>query len=142
MIHRRLLMDDARGVGEPLNETESDGKGLIQNVRHYVVFGNNYRDVQKQNDQKVAISIIDTTTSNFAKHAPSAVAIPVPPTVKLYLRPFTDGSYLLRVQNFDRNQVSVSLPAGWEATEYTLAANQLLSDWRAKQYKWKIESTE
>lgn len=32
-------MDDARGVGEPLNETESDGKGLIQHVRHFVVFG-------------------------------------------------------------------------------------------------------
>ena len=28
MIHRRTLYDDARGVDEPLNETESSGAGL------------------------------------------------------------------------------------------------------------------
>ena len=55
MIHRRLLYDDDRGVGESLNEIESDGSGLKQRVRHYVVFGGNYRQVQVQNDQKVRI---------------------------------------------------------------------------------------
>ena len=28
MINRRLLMDDDRGVGEPLNEIDANGLGL------------------------------------------------------------------------------------------------------------------
>eukprot|EP00494_Astrolonche_serrata_P024275 UN24533 len=48
MVHRRLLVDDSRGVGEPLNETEftipygqkngghSVGKGLIIRGSHYL----------------------------------------------------------------------------------------------------------
>ncbi len=37
MIHRRLLADDGRGVGEPLNELDEDGKGMRANTRHYLV---------------------------------------------------------------------------------------------------------
>lgn len=38
MVHRRLLHDDAFGVGEALNET-AFGKGLIARGKHYIVFG-------------------------------------------------------------------------------------------------------
>jgi len=40
MIHRRLVADDARGVGEPLNETEpwDHSKGLTQKMKHYIIF--------------------------------------------------------------------------------------------------------
>ena len=64
------MHDDARGVGEPLNETEADGKGLRQNVRHYGVFGNNYRDVQVQNDQKVMVNLVQSSSATFTKHSP------------------------------------------------------------------------
>ena len=35
MIHRRILEDDDRGVAEPLNETDLDGKGMRIITRHY-----------------------------------------------------------------------------------------------------------
>lgn len=37
-IHRRLLNDDAFGVGEALNETV-DGIGLVARGAHYLTFG-------------------------------------------------------------------------------------------------------
>jgi hypothetical protein len=46
MIHRRLIEDDSRGVGEPLNESEViNGRtvGLTQSVKHWIVFGPKYR---------------------------------------------------------------------------------------------------
>lgn len=36
MQNRRLLFDDARGVGEALNETDSEGRGIEVNARYFV----------------------------------------------------------------------------------------------------------
>lgn len=142
MIHRRILMDDARGVDQPLNQLGLDGKGLVQVVRHFVVYGNYYRQTQQQNDQKIATTFMDTTIGIFSKKSPAPTAISVPSNVKLYIRPFTDGTYLVRLQNFDLSAATVNLPAGWDATEYTLSANQLLSTWKSKQYKWNLETSQ
>lgn len=99
MIHRRLLQDDGRGVEEPLNETGADREGLRQLVRHYVVFGNEYRAVQKWNDQRVLPTFAVSSSNTFASKNIRSAPITVPATVKLYLRPFEDGTYLLRLHN-------------------------------------------
>jgi hypothetical protein len=104
MIHRRLLADDGRGVEEPLNETDADKQGLRQLVRHYVVFGNEYRAVQKWNDQRILPTFVVSSTTTFASKAIRSAPFSVPATVKLYLRPFENGSYLLRLHNMHPSQ--------------------------------------
>lgn len=54
-----------------MNETEIvNGKvvGLRQWIRNYIVFGNNYREVQKVNDQKIIIAFAQTKSAQFAKY--------------------------------------------------------------------------
>ena len=36
-------------------------------------------------------------------------------------------------------QTSVKLGDEWKIVEYTLAANQLVDDWKRNQYKWNEE---
>ena len=36
-VHRRILVDDNRGVGEPLNETGQNGDGLIIRGKHLIL---------------------------------------------------------------------------------------------------------
>ena len=94
-------MDDGRGVGEPLNETGQDSQGLKQFVRHYVLFEGDYRTVQKWNDQRILPSFAVSASNTFARASIRRAYITVPSSVKLYLRPFEDGSYLLRFHNIN-----------------------------------------
>lgn len=68
MLHRRTLHDDGRGVDEPLNESDSSGKGLTQILRNYLVFGNNNRALQKRLDQNIQITWSNSITNTFQKY--------------------------------------------------------------------------
>lgn len=100
MIHRRTQFDDERGVWEPLNETEADGQGLRQTVRHWVVLGDHHRAVQKRNDQPPVVFWAASDSSAFKKRPAAVSPLPVADAVKLYLRPYADGSFLMRLQGF------------------------------------------
>jgi len=68
--------------------------------------------------------------------------IKVPPQVKLYLRPNTDGTYLLKLHNMNTvTPASVIFPEGWTLKELTLNGNQFWADWTKKQFKWNTEAS-
>jgi len=37
MLNRRTIRDDNKGVCEPLNELDEDGRGMRTTLKHYVV---------------------------------------------------------------------------------------------------------
>ena len=99
------------------------------------------------NDRRILPVFGPSKSGSFLNVNIRSAPISVPDMVKLYLRPFEDGSYLLRVHNMDSQskvsylviQKTVSIDAGWTLTELTLAANQLLKDWKEKQLSWNEE---
>jgi hypothetical protein len=81
---------------------------LRQSVRHYLVFGNEYRTVQKWNDQRILPTFAPSTAAGFLAKSIRAAPITVPESVKLYLRPFEDGTYLVRFHNMNPSQSVIS----------------------------------
>ena len=77
------------------------GPGLRQSLRHYLVFGTNYRKVQKRNDQRIIPFFVPCFQTYFSKIRARDVPIHVPESVKLFLRPYEDGIYLMRLHNTD-----------------------------------------
>lgn len=72
MIHRRILVDDNRGVEEALNEKQRNGsEGLVQKVRHFLVFDSkesfttHARSMQSNFDSQPLIFISKSNTSQF-----------------------------------------------------------------------------
>ncbi|KAG5331257.1 MA2B1 mannosidase, partial [Acromyrmex charruanus] len=161
MLHRRLLKDDAFGVGEALNET-AFGEGLVVRGTHYL-FGGKVKNTdtfvlkEKELALKLALhpwilgaSVNLTNIENIS--ATSGLNKALPPNVHiLTLEPWKDDTILLRLEHlFEVGEgqrmsqpVEVNIQNLFSTfsiesiKETTLGANQLLSE--NKPMKWEPE---
>lgn len=168
MLHRRLLKDDAFGVGEALNET-AFGEGLVVRGQHYVFGSNSVDDAsaleEKRSTLELALRpwILVTPANNVTfeewrnKYNMQSAGIgkKLPPNVQiLTLEPWKENSVLLRLEHvFEINEsASLSQPvqvniqdlfAPFTVTsvrETTLGGNQWIEE--MNRLKWDIETNE
>ncbi|EDV97218.1 lysosomal alpha-mannosidase [Drosophila grimshawi] len=144
MLHRRLLKDDAFGVGEALNETQF-GVGLIARGKVYLIL--NSAEEKPTIGERLAQQEIHLPFWKFfsSSNAPSVVkpTIPdfsnFPQSVNLLtLEPYSSNEILMRLENFmdhsEGHTVSFNIRdifdslGGKEIKETTLDGNMLLSD--------------
>ncbi|XP_045508968.1 lysosomal alpha-mannosidase-like isoform X1 [Colias croceus] len=156
MLHRRLLHDDAFGVGEALNET-ANGKGLVVRGRQRVLFENSNSHVFKQKsiyeyhlEPIVFVSdakdlefkdwvTLDNCFVGLKNELPEGIHL-------LTLEPWSEGKVLLRFENYlqksenstreiDLNGIFSFLTIS-QFRETTLAANQWLG---REKWTWNKE---
>ncbi|XP_071540487.1 lysosomal alpha-mannosidase-like isoform X2 [Panulirus ornatus] len=169
MVHRRLLHDDAFGVGEALNET-AFGDGLVVRGKHYLIhsdfvtsdcdFGCLHRSLGEQLLLQPVTAFTPTsitahTWKNAFNNKWTGLRTSLPPNVHLLtLEPWTDGTLLLRLEHMyeahesanHSDPVTVSLQgllADWkivDAKETTLSGNLLKKD--ENRYSWNVESSQ
>ncbi|KAF8787519.1 Lysosomal alpha-mannosidase like protein [Argiope bruennichi] len=163
MIHRRLLHDDAFGVGEPLNETGISGRGLVITGSHFLIVSNISKAASKH--RPLAQKLFMQPQLSFASYNSSetdyfksfnvfspGLKTTLPPNVHLLtLEPWKRGTVLIRLEHmYEFNEdstlslaVDVSLKDLFKEfnvtsiRETTLSANQYLEE--AKRLCWKIE---
>ncbi|XP_045601316.2 lysosomal alpha-mannosidase isoform X1 [Procambarus clarkii] len=168
MVHRRLLHDDAFGVGEALNETAFD-QGLVVRGKHYLVhsefatpdcdFGCLHRSLGEQLMLQPLVSFTRTSASAYTWKNTfitkwKGLKSSLPASVHLLtLEPWTGGSLLLRLEHMYETHESASLSdpvtvnlqdllADWEivsAEETTLSGNLLKKD--ENRFEWNVKSS-
>lgn len=124
MVHRRLLHDDSRGVGEPLNETGLDGDGLIVRGIHRLSIDplqtnvatrrGALADLYYRPHHTFALLAGTTPSQWLAAHAANftALSAPLPPQL-----------HLLSVQAFDAQHVLIRLAHSYESGDGAMAGN-------------------
>ncbi|XP_011645218.1 lysosomal alpha-mannosidase isoform X2 [Pogonomyrmex barbatus] len=169
MLHRRLLKDDAFGVGEALNET-AFGEGLVVRGTHYLFGGkikntNEFVLKEKELALKLALhpwilgapinlSNLENVCALF-KNFTSGLNKTLPPNVHiLTLEPWKDDTILLRLEHLfevgEAQQLSQPVEVNIKdlfstfsivsINETTLGANQLLNE--NKPMKWEAETND
>ncbi|KAJ2942177.1 hypothetical protein O0L34_g15718 [Tuta absoluta] len=162
MLHRRLVKDDHKGVGEPLNETVLNGVGLVVRGKHRVVLTETKPEdnvIEKKNviqvdmEPQVFISNANTLSlqdwlklkncHNWVNALPDGLNL-------LTLEPWSDNSLLLRIENYlelsDKDESTLELDLNkffkniklTSLKETTLAANRWLKD--VNQWSWKTQT--
>src|SRR5699024_2148108 len=105
MVHRRLLHDDAKGVGEALNETGVDGRGLVIRGRHLLQLAPIDQAARQHRPRAqemfmapvVGFSRYTGSQSPVAPFEHSNLHNPLPPNIHLLtLEEWSHGRYLLR----------------------------------------------
>ena len=149
MIHRRLLEDDGRGVGEPLNETEDNKKiGLRQVFKHYLVFGNvtdsRARRLQYQLDTAPIVALANQTLPQFLRSpclkemSLNLNLFQLEHNLKIYLRDVENDTFLLRLMNNDEKKTLI-FNLNFEAEEMSLTATMNKEKMESNKLKWFSE---
>ena len=163
MVHRRLLVDDKRGVGEPLSEPGVSGKGLIVRGKFFVTLsspesaGRLHREIGEQRllAPVLAFAANPTTMEKWLSQYHSVykgLSRELPANVHLLTVETMDDEALVRVEHQYEAQedaklskaVNISLAKLFTSfdiesvTEMNLAANQLLKD--KKRLQWNTKS--
>lgn len=161
MVHRRLLHDDAFGVGEALNETAFD-KGLVARGNHYVFLTpitkeNLIKERRRVFEHHLApqVFVSDAKHLNYEtwlnlKNEYSGLKETLPDGLHLLtLEPWKGDALLLRFENYfekadgDKTDVEVDISNLFvglqirDIKETNLAANQWLVD--TDQWEWETE---
>eukprot|EP00359_Climacostomum_virens_P001263 CAMPEP_0204897750 /NCGR_PEP_ID=MMETSP1397-20131031/896_1 /ASSEMBLY_ACC=CAM_ASM_000891 /TAXON_ID=49980 /ORGANISM="Climacostomum Climacostomum virens, Strain Stock W-24" /LENGTH=968 /DNA_ID=CAMNT_0052065525 /DNA_START=197 /DNA_END=3103 /DNA_ORIENTATION=+ len=152
MIHRRLLLDDYRGLSEPLNETEpSDPNiGLRVIVDHQFLYNTNSTDQrisQKVLTEPLQIFFANTKTAYFGQTKPYVTPSSIPNNYKVIMRPTSSKEVVVRVENFygagsfDLGTLLKNYGKNFTITELSLSENQPMASVVANQLVWNTSSS-
>ena len=148
MVHRRTLVDDRRGVGEPINETGQFGDGLIIRGKHFVIVKPAKDTRHRSLGEEIMMSPVLAFSGSIEEKDSvgefnfSAIATELPLQIHLLTLMHdnaTSNTLLLRFEHMledgeDNSTVSIAIAKLFRyftvtsVTELGLAANVKLSD--------------
>ncbi|KAJ6646687.1 Lysosomal alpha-mannosidase [Pseudolycoriella hygida] len=159
MVHRRLLSDDAKGVGEALNET-AYGEGIIARGKHYLIYSRKTNQIGQERllQNEILMSnwlffddISGMSYDNWLQrytHSNSSLKQSLPQNVYLMtLEPWKDGGQLIRFEHildkYDDAELSKPVsfdlkdvfPGDFDFAEVSLAANQWIESSKRLRFK-------
>ena len=152
MVHRRLLHDDFRGVGQALNETEQADhtQGLEAMMNHIVLIGNSVpeqRNAETFMNEPVQLFFGHSHNKTFASNNWNDYIGDIPPNFSIHYRPdqFHNGM-MVRIRNIydtaaslDLTEITKTYLGSYEYTEMSLSENQKMETIIENRYQWQVE---